>query len=83
MAFELIFDKKALRELNGLEQETKRRIFSKLRQAKEEPKLFFERLQGRQDYKLRVGDYRVIADLDFGKKQILVTKAGHRRNVYD
>ena len=83
MAFELVFDKKAVRELNGLEQETKRRIFSKLRQAKEEPKLFFERLHGRQDYKLRVGDYRVIADLDFGKKQILVTKAGHRRNAYD
>ena len=49
----------------------------------ENPFHYFERLKGRNDYKLRIGDYRVIADIDSNKKIINVTLAGHRKDVYD
>ncbi|MBI4167875.1 MAG: toxin [Candidatus Aenigmarchaeota archaeon] len=32
--------------------------------------------------KLRIGDYRVIADIDQTLKKIQITLIGHRKNVY-
>lgn len=43
----------------------------------------FIRLTGRSDYKLRVGDYRVIADLNDATKRIEVTHIGKRDRVYE
>jgi mRNA interferase RelE/StbE len=80
--YELIFDDEAIEFLNKLPKEVKRRIWDKLTSTKENPFHFFERLTGRTDYKLRVGDYRVVADLDRGNNTIKVTIIGHRKNIY-
>lgn len=50
--------------------------------SKADPYRFFERLKGRKDYKLRVGDYRIIADINKTEKKIEVTLIGHRKNIY-
>ena len=34
-------------------------------------------------WRYRVGDYRIIAEIDDEKITILVVKIGHRRNIYD
>jgi len=60
MTFELIFDEEAIGFLNDLPKELKKRIFNKITKAKENPFHFFERLEERKDYKLRIGDYRII-----------------------
>jgi mRNA interferase RelE/StbE len=78
---EMIFDSEAIDFLNSLPKEIKERIFKKIASTKENPYHFFERLAGRLDYKLRIGDYRVIADIS--ESQIQVTKIGHRKNIYD
>ena len=80
--YELIFDDEAIEFLNKLPKEVKRRIWDKLTSTKENPFHFFERLAGRTDYKIRIGDYRVIADLDRGNNTIKVTIIGHRKNIY-
>ena len=41
-----------------------------------------KRLKGRNDYSLRVGDYRIIYSFSAGKLLILVIAIGHRRDVY-
>ncbi|RLB37864.1 MAG: hypothetical protein DRH12_13735 [Deltaproteobacteria bacterium] len=33
-------------------------------------------------YRLRVGNYRVLFDVDWSKKEIHILKIGHRRDVY-
>lgn len=33
-------------------------------------------------YKLRIGDWRVIYDVDYNKQIITVHKVGHRREIY-
>jgi mRNA interferase RelE/StbE len=78
---ELILDSESIDFLNGLPKEIKERIFKKLISTKQNPFHFFERLAGRTDYKLRVGDYRVIADIY--ESQIQVTKIGNRKNIYE
>jgi mRNA interferase RelE/StbE len=39
-------------------------------------------LTKRDFYKLRVGDYRVIAEINKNEIKILVLLIGHRKNIY-
>ncbi len=78
--YELIFDPEAVNFLEKLPKELRQRIFNKIISTKENPFHFFERLTARADYKLRIGDYRVIADIN--SKRIEITRVGHRKNIY-
>ena len=81
--YELIFAKRAVEELNKLENYIKERILNKLRLCKEDPFRFFEKLIEIGGFKLRIGDYRILADIDANLKKIYINKTGHRRNIYD
>lgn len=80
--YEVIFDEEAIDFLNKLPKLLRERIFNKIISTKENPFHFFERLKGRKDYKLRVGDYRVIADINKNTRKIEVTIIGHRKKIY-
>ena len=79
--FEVIFDDKAIDFLTKLPKELRKRIYNKVISTKENPFRYFEKLKEIDGYKLRVGEYRVIADID--DKIITVLKVGHRKNIYD
>lgn len=81
--YHIIFEKKAIDFLNKLEKELKERIWNKLQQCKEDPFHFLEHLEDINGFKLRVGDYRLIIDIDNQNKIIHVLKAGHRKNIYE
>ena len=38
--------------------------------------------QGRSEFRLRVGDYRVIYEFDLGHNELSLATLGHRREVY-
>ncbi|HLC63323.1 MAG TPA: type II toxin-antitoxin system RelE/ParE family toxin [Candidatus Nanoarchaeia archaeon] len=80
--YQVIFDEAAINFLNKLPNSIKERIFNKIIASKENPLRYFERLSGRQDYKLRIGDYRIIADISQEEKVIEITLIGHRKNIY-
>ncbi len=82
MTYKVIFDRKAIDFLESCQKNLQERIFNKITEAKENPFHFFERMEGRQDYKLRVGDYRVIADINRSIGRIEVTLIDHRKNIY-
>jgi mRNA interferase RelE/StbE len=77
---EIVFDEEAINFLNKLQKKIRKRIYNKIISTKDNPFHFFERLEGRKDYKLRIGNYRAIADID--SKRIEIIFIGHRRNVY-
>ena len=81
--YSLIFEKKALEFINTLEKGIKERIWNKLQQCKENPFHFLEHLEEIDGYKLRVGDYRLIIDIDQINKILRIVKAGHRKNIYE
>lgn len=60
-----------------------RRIVAKLEQAAVQPERFFERLVGSSDYKLRIGDYRLLAVLAYESETILVERVDHRARIYE
>ena len=80
--YKLIFEKRALEALNKLEESIKERIWNKLQLCKEDPFRFFRYLAEIGGFKLRVGDYRAIVDVDHSSKTIKVLKIGHRKNIY-
>ena len=82
VSFSIVLSIKAQSEFKKLPLELQVRIKKKLKDSMENPFRHFERLKSRVDYKLRVGDYRIIADIINSSKQIEITKIGHRKNVY-
>jgi mRNA interferase RelE/StbE len=69
--------------LGDAESEVRDRILSKLEDTGDFPDHFLKRLRGRDEYRLRVGDYRVIIDWRRDDDVLFVREIGHRRNVYD
>lgn len=74
---------RALRDLHGLDRSVARRVVSKLEQASENPERYFRRLADSQDYKLRIGDYRLLAILSWEIRTIYVERVDHLSRVYE
>lgn len=82
MPYELAFSDEALNNLKKLENSTAKRILDKIEESGKNPSHFFERLAGREDYKLRVGDYRILAKILQNEERIFVFSIEHRKKVY-
>jgi len=80
--YKIYFDSLALDFLQKVEKSIAKRVWNKIMSTKNNPFHYFERLTGRKDFKLRVGDYRVIADIDQSNEIISVTMIGHRKDIY-
>ena len=81
--YELKFNKKALDFLSKLEKDIKERIWNKLQACKIEPFRYLEHLEEIEGFKLRIGDYRAIIDIDNKTNTININKIGHRKNIYE
>jgi len=82
MTYDIIFSDKALRQLKKLEKKVQERIIAVLERIRVRPENYVTKLVGDPGYKLRVGDYRIIMDIDNKIVRILVLKVGHRKNIY-
>ncbi len=81
--YKVIFDEEAISFLEKIDQKLTERIFQKILATQARPFRFFDRLSGRSDYKLRVGDYRIIAGINVENETIHITLIGHRKNIYE
>lgn len=73
---EIEWSTKAARQIRKIGDKRKRQgIFAEVQQLAHWPDCpgDIRRLQGRNDYRLRVGDYRVIFEIDQNGKPIIVT----------
>lgn len=80
--YKIKFDDDAIRYLRRLPKLISNRIFTKIENTKKDPYRYFIRLKGRKEYKLRVGSYRVIVDINDSEIIIYVVKIGHRDKIY-
>jgi len=83
LLYEIVFSQKAKKQLFKLEKSIQERIISALERIRIRPQSYITKLVGDPGYKLRVGDYRLIMDIDKGKLLVLVIKIGHRKNIYE
>lgn len=81
--YEIEFRPAALRELRKIDRSTQPRIQGAITLLAQDPRPPASRqLRGRDGYRLRVGDYRIIYTIDDGVLLIVVITIGHRREVY-
>ena len=82
MAFEIIWSDSAAGQLKKLDRTIARRVFDKVGELRENPHRLVRKLVNSPYYRLRVGDYRVILDIQENVLRILVLKVGHRKSIY-
>ena len=83
MKFQIIWSESASNELKKLDRTVAKRIFKKVSQLCENPYRFdVIKMEGDPYFRLRVGDYRVIFDIQNDILRILVLKVGHRKKIY-
>ena len=74
----------ALRELHKLEPTIRRRIGAAIDQLAKTPRpVGVEKLQGQENrYRVWVGEYRIVYEVEDRVLLVLVIRVGHRRDVY-
>ncbi|HJH28511.1 MAG TPA: type II toxin-antitoxin system RelE/ParE family toxin [Methanosarcinaceae archaeon] len=82
MTYEIVFSDAALKQLKKLEKNTQERIIYTLERIRIRPQSHVKKLVCDSVYRLRVGDYRIILDIDEGILVVLVIKVGHRKKIY-
>ena len=82
MKYRLVYTRRAERDIRKLEPNIKDRIGNALLRYSEEPLRFAEKLSDPilGEYRFRIGDYRVIFDIE--GNEIIVLRVGHRREIY-
>jgi mRNA interferase RelE/StbE len=81
--YNLVFKASAAKEFRDLPAEIKRRIETALDTLRENPRsVGVVKLQNEDIYRIRVGDYRVVYQINDSAKLIVVTRVRHRREVY-
>jgi len=82
-AYRIEFRPAALRELRKIDRSMQPRIQGAIALLVQDPRPPASRpLRGRDGYRLRVGDDRIIYTIDNGVLVIVVVTIGHRRGVY-
>lgn len=82
--YELIYSPDALKTLRKLDKHVRERIITALERLRIRPESCdIKKLTGMPGHRFRVGDYRVIFDIEKDKLIIFVLEVGHRKNIYD
>jgi mRNA interferase RelE/StbE len=82
--YHLTFKASAAKEFRSLLPQMKQRIGEAVEQLREVPRpAGVVKLQGKADlYRIRVGDYRIVYEIDDKAESIKIMKVRHRREVY-
>jgi len=81
--YEIILSRNVEKYLDKLNSKDRERIINSLEKLRIRPEHFLVRLVGEKSYKFRVGEYRLIVDLNKNQLLVLVIKIGHRKNIYN
>jgi mRNA interferase RelE/StbE len=87
MTWRVEFDNRARKELRKLDKSSQVRILTWLRETlaiAKDPRRTGTSLKGRMKglWRYRVGDYRIISQIQDEQVLILVVRVGHRRDIY-
>jgi len=80
--YDIILTNRAVTDIYKLDPSIKRRIGKKLRQYAADPYYYATKLNREElgSFRFRVGDYRIIFDVD--GNNIIILRVGHRSEIY-
>jgi len=81
MSYSVEWKPQPFKFLENLQKDIAIRILNKIDKLKEEPFRYLEHYEG-DYYKLRIGDYRALIDIDFKNNLIIIEVLDKRGRVY-
>lgn len=84
MAYTIIVSKTVQKQIRGLPNNVRNRVLEKIKVLGEEPRpANTVKLKGfEQEYRLRIGDYRLRYEIDDSNQVVKLLQCKHRREVY-
>jgi mRNA interferase RelE/StbE len=83
MGYSVSVERRAQKQIARLSSEAQDRVESYLGALADDPRPRGSRsLRDRPGYRLRVGDYRIIYEVDDDARTVTITAVGHRRDVH-
>jgi mRNA interferase RelE/StbE len=84
MGYSIQISKSVQKQIDDLPNAMKGRILEKIKGLEIEPcpSGIVKLKNSEQEYRLRIGDYRVLYEIDDAKQTILILQCKHRREVY-
>jgi mRNA interferase RelE/StbE len=83
MKYRVVLSKTVRKSLDRLPDAVAGRILTRLAELETNPRpADVKKLKGREAWRIRVGDYRVIYEVHDRELQVLVIAVGNRRDIY-
>ncbi|CAN5273501.1 type II toxin-antitoxin system RelE/ParE family toxin [soil metagenome] len=83
MAYLVGVERRAQKQIARLSTEMQDRVEAALQALTEEPRPpSCRRLTNRGGWRIRVGDFRIVYEIDDDQRAVTVLRVGHRRDVY-
>ena len=83
MSYTVFILRRGQKELSDLPDQSFERVSGAILNLSEDPRpAGCKRLTGREGWRIRVGDYRVIYEIDEESSAVTILHVGHRRDVY-
>jgi mRNA interferase RelE/StbE len=83
LTYDVLVIRSAEKQLDALPSAIHERISSRILSLEVNPRARgVKKLSGKEEYRLRVGDYRVLFTVDDSTKLVKIIAVGHRREVY-
>ena len=88
MLYKVVYDKKAIKSLSKLDKAQQKMIISWIEKNlvdTDNPKQHGKALKGnlKEYWRYRVGEYRLLADINDDEIKIIIFNVGHRREIYE
>ena len=83
MNYEIFIERSAQQSLSKIPRLYQDRLVEAIHKLRRNPRpVGVQKLIGRNAWRIRVGNYRVIYEIDDDQSKVLVVVTGHRRDVY-
>jgi mRNA interferase RelE/StbE len=82
MKYEITIERRAQKALAKISEPHQTSIIEKIRELADNPYQNAKKLTAREAWRIRVGTYRVIYEINNNLLIVLVVKIGHRKDIY-
>lgn len=83
MKYQVFIERYAVKQILKLDKNAIPLVKSAIAGLAENPRPFgYKKLKGEEAFRIRVGSYRIIYEIDDNKIMITVVSVGHRKDIY-
>ncbi|HCX04078.1 MAG TPA: type II toxin-antitoxin system mRNA interferase toxin, RelE/StbE family [Clostridiales bacterium] len=87
MKYQVFYEKKAIKSLSQIDKNQQKMIYAWIEKnlaGTDNPKKYGKALKGnlKEYWRYRVGNYRILADINNEEIRIIIINIGHRKDIY-